>query len=45
MLVGDTSRKQLAILQQREEGERMALAESILQAEEAREVEAEPVAG
>ena len=45
LLVWDTSRKQLPILHQREEGERRALAESILQAGEAREVEAEPVAG
>ena len=45
LLVWDTSWKQWAILQQREEGERRALAESILQAGEVREVEAEPVAG
>ena len=37
--------KQWAILQQREERERKALAESILQAGDAREVEAETVAG
>ena len=36
---------QWAILQQREERERRALAESILQAGEAREVGAERVAG
>ena len=42
---GTPAEKQWAILQQREEGERRALAESILQAGEAREVEAEPVAG
>ena len=45
LLVWDTSGKQWVIMQQREEGERRALAESILQAGEAREVEAEPVAG
>ena len=45
LLVWDTSWKQWAILQQREEGERRALAESILQAGEAREVEAERVTG
>ena len=36
--------KQWTILQQREEREHRALAESILQAVEARKVEAEPVA-
>ena len=41
----DTSWKQWAILQQREEGERRTLAESILQAEEAREVEDKSVTG
>ena len=45
LLVWDTSWKQWAILQQREEGERRALAESILQAEEAREVEDKSVTG
>ena len=45
LLVWDTSTKKLAILQQREEGERRGAAESILQAGEATEVEAEPVAG
>ena len=45
LLVWDTSWEQWAILHQREEGERRALAESIMQAGEAREVEIEPVAG
>ena len=45
LLVWDTSCKQWAILQEREVRERRALAESILQAGKAREVEAEPVAG
>ena len=45
VLVWDTSWKQWVILQQREEREHRALAESILQAGEAREVEVEPVAG
>ena len=45
LLLWGISRKQWAILQQREERERRALAESIVQAGEAREVDAEPVAG
>ena len=45
LLVWDTSRKHWAILPQREEREGRALAESITQAGEAREVEAAPVAG
>ena len=45
LLVWDTIGKQWAIMQHWEEGERRALAESILQAGEAREVEVEPVAG
>ena len=45
LLVWDTSWKQWAILQQREEGERRALAESILQAEESSEGEDKSVTG
>ena len=43
LLVYDASWKQWAILQQREEHKRRAGAEFILQAGEAREVDAEPV--
>ena len=45
LLVWDTSWKQWASLQQREEGERRALTESILQAGEAREMEDKSVTG
>ena len=45
VLVWDTSQKQWETLQQQEEAEHMALAESILQVEATREVEAEPAAG
>ena len=45
MLVWDTSRQQWKTLQQQEERERRALAESILQVGATREVEAEPAAG
>ena len=45
LLVWDTSGKQWVIMQQREKGERRALAESILQGGEARDVDAWPDAG
>ena len=45
LVVSDNSRKQWAITQQKEVRERRALAESILQAGEAREVEVKRMAG
>ena len=45
VLVLDTNRKQWKTLQQQEERERRALAESIVQVGATREVEAEPAGG